>query len=295
MVADTAIGALLASATLLPLAWKWQLGVRRAAVVVLAIGCGLGLARGGHRPRRGRGPRAREPGRVAPHGDRQLRDPCLPLLSRPRTAGSRKRRRGRQPSRWRGHLRAALEGWSAASRNEGRPAVRAGGTNEDTAPEHERDRRGDQLEPSGCSRQPGSDRGPSHRAASLQRQLQIAEEAGERLRERACHHRDRAGRPRDRGGPDRLTPRAADQQLRRGRTAGGMRRADRSDQVRLAGGPRTARGEGSRAARPARRPGGSRRVGSCGHSGGALHRGTRSGAAVSQTRSNAIRSDSSRA
>ena len=43
MVADTAIGALLASATLLPLAWKWQLGVRRAAVVVLALAVGSGL------------------------------------------------------------------------------------------------------------------------------------------------------------------------------------------------------------------------------------------------------------
>jgi phosphatidylserine decarboxylase len=43
MVADTAIGALLAWATLLPLAWKWQLGVRRAAVVVLALALGSGL------------------------------------------------------------------------------------------------------------------------------------------------------------------------------------------------------------------------------------------------------------
>ena len=43
MVADTAIGVLLASATLLPLAWKWQLGVRRAAVVVLALAVGSGL------------------------------------------------------------------------------------------------------------------------------------------------------------------------------------------------------------------------------------------------------------
>jgi phosphatidylserine decarboxylase len=43
MVADIAIGALLASATLLPLAWKWQLGVRRAAVVVLVLAVGSGL------------------------------------------------------------------------------------------------------------------------------------------------------------------------------------------------------------------------------------------------------------
>jgi len=43
MVADTAIGALLASATLLPLAWKWQLGVWRAAVVVLGLAVGSGL------------------------------------------------------------------------------------------------------------------------------------------------------------------------------------------------------------------------------------------------------------
>lgn len=43
MVADIAIGALLASATLLPLAWKWQLGVRRVALVVLALAVGSGL------------------------------------------------------------------------------------------------------------------------------------------------------------------------------------------------------------------------------------------------------------
>ena len=43
MVADIAIGALLASATLLPLAWKWQLGFRRAALVVLALALGSGL------------------------------------------------------------------------------------------------------------------------------------------------------------------------------------------------------------------------------------------------------------
>lgn len=43
MVTDTAIGAVLASATLLPLAWKWQLGVRRAAFVVLALAAGSGL------------------------------------------------------------------------------------------------------------------------------------------------------------------------------------------------------------------------------------------------------------
>ena len=43
MVADTAIGALLASATLLPLAWKWELGVRRAAFAVLALAVGSGV------------------------------------------------------------------------------------------------------------------------------------------------------------------------------------------------------------------------------------------------------------
>jgi phosphatidylserine decarboxylase len=43
MIAYTAIGALLALAAVLPLAWKWQLGVARMAglVVLLALLCGL--------------------------------------------------------------------------------------------------------------------------------------------------------------------------------------------------------------------------------------------------------------
>ena len=43
MVADTAIGMLLAAATLLPLAWKWHLGLRRAAVAIVALAIAAGV------------------------------------------------------------------------------------------------------------------------------------------------------------------------------------------------------------------------------------------------------------
>jgi phosphatidylserine decarboxylase len=47
VVADTAVGALLAAATLLPLAWKWQLGVRRVAFAVVALALGVGVLAAG--------------------------------------------------------------------------------------------------------------------------------------------------------------------------------------------------------------------------------------------------------
>ena len=46
MIADTAIGMLLAAATLLPLAWKWHLGLRRAAVAIVALAIAAGVLTG---------------------------------------------------------------------------------------------------------------------------------------------------------------------------------------------------------------------------------------------------------
>lgn len=46
MVADTLLGALIALAVALPLVWKWELGVRRAAVAILCLCAAWGLLLG---------------------------------------------------------------------------------------------------------------------------------------------------------------------------------------------------------------------------------------------------------
>ena len=214
MVADTAIGMLLAAATLLPLAWKWHLGLRRAAGAIVALG-----DRGGRADRR-RGPRidARpgpgQRGRLDPDGHRGRCAPAFRFYRDPERHPPDGADIVVSPADGEViYVRRAVQGVLPVSTKEGRPYALEELTR---TPLASRDAIvvGITLNllDVHVNRAPIGGRVVSNH--HHKGHLQVAGQAREPVRERARDHRHRAGRRAGRGRPDRLTPRAADHQLR---------------------------------------------------------------------------------
>ena len=223
MLTPLLIGALLALLTVLPLAWKWQLGVARVTIVVGILAALAVRARRGARRRRRLERRPRGRPRLAAHPRARRRASRLSLLPRSRAARAGRRRRDPEPRRRGGHLRAGGARRDAAGVVEARSRLPAPGADEDPARDGRQHRRRDRAQLPRRPRQPRSDRRAGRRQAPLSRTVRIASAPRDGVRERARHPRPRARRAPDRGGDDRVATRAPDRDVRAGGRGAGAR------------------------------------------------------------------------